>query len=865
MEDFSKKPLPGLPLRILKWYCNPDFHPDIEGDLIELYEKRKLASGKRLASILVYLDVLFLFRPSIIRPFVLDIAPSLMKHNLRIGWWHIARAKGYSLIHVAGLTLALTVAMLIAIWVRDELSFDRFHHHNDRIYSVKRNVYMGDYIETSSTVTYNIAKGLSAYPEVAEVSTISQKWYLVFQNDQTTFRSWGYFATPEFLDMFSWNLIMGNPSEALHHPDQIVISSDLAEKYFGPEWRQTALGQTIQQNNPPELSGYRVAGIFDRIPENSSLQFDFLLTWQPYEDRNNWLHDWNNSGVQLFALLNEGVQAPELSTRITNMQNDHIEDFRSDLFLQAFNQEHLYNRFVDGKLAGGRIQYIQLFILIAIFLLLIASINYFNLTTARASSRSMEMGVRKAIGAERKHLFAQVYSESFLILLLSSLCALSLIITVLPTFNTITGKNLTLGGLRTGQTLALFAGITAGTALLAGVFPAIKMSLGSTIQTIKGTYHPAQKASKTRQVLVIFQFAVSMVLMVGAITIHRQLKYIQNNQQGSDRDNVVSLRLEGDLYNKYPAFKTELLRSPNITEVTSADNNPLFITSNTHSVQWPGKDPNVQLDFHVIYVDFDFLDVMKMQIIAGRDFDPNLPTDTFNCILNEAAVKVINPEDPLSMNLKFWEKAGKVVGVVKNFQMASLYSPISPTIIQLRPRATNWVLFRTVPGRTQQAVQDLKRVFKTFNPKYPLEYEFLNEQYMSTYRSELVMGKLSSIFSSMALFIAFLGLLGLAVFSNQQRLKEISIRKVMGASILELSILLSRDILVLVALAILIATPVSYLLVTHWLARFNFHTPVNPGLFILAGTFTFLISVGSVGYYIWKVAVINPIDALKQE
>ena len=788
---------------------------------------------------------------------------SMLKNYLKVAFRTLFRQKGYSFLNVAGLSVGLACAFLIALWIRDEVSYDRFHENGDRIYRVMRHVYSGDQIQTSDAVTWNLARVLKeAYPEVEDVALMTWPENLVFNRGERSARENGRHASPDFFTMFSWNLIQGEPAAVLQDPTSVVLSASLAEKYFGSDWRERdgAVGQTIRIDNREDFT---VTGVFEDIPHPSSLRFDFVLPIEEFERRNAWLSDWNNSGLRLFVRTRQGADAKALSEKIVNLQNDHIEQFRSDLFLQPYTDQHLYSTFKDGVLTGGRIEYVRIFGVVALIIVLIACINFMNLATARSMRRAREIGVRKTVGAGRRALVGQFMGESLLLVLVAFALAMGLVVATLPVFNTLTEKAVTIAELG-GSMLLVFAGIGLLTALLAGTYPAFYLSSFNAVRILRGTFRLSGGSARLRQGLVVSQFAMSTLLIVGTVIVYQQIGYIHAKNLGLDRENVIYLPLE-DMGEQFDVAKEELLKQPGIASVTSTSSNPLSVGSNTHSVSWRGKDPNSSISMNIITVNFEFLDVMKMELVAGRDFDPSFGTDSVNYIINEQALEVMGFENPIGERLSFWGNTGAIVGVVKDFHMASLYTEIKPTIIRLRPQNTRMLFVRTEPGQTQHALAGLEAIYSRFNPGYPFEYQFLDESFRQTYRGETVIGKLASYFTALALFIAGLGLFGLAAFTAQQRTKEIGVRKVLGATVSNLVVLLSKDFIALVLTAFVVTVPLSYFVMENWLSNFAYRVEIGAGIFVLTGVLVVLMALLTVSYQAVKAALADPVKSLRYE
>ena len=791
---------------------------------------------------------------------------AMLKNYFKIALRTFKRQKGYSFLNVAGLSVGLACAFLIALWIRDEVRYDRFHASGDRIYRVLRHMYSNDQIRTVDTITWPLARVLKEeYPEVEDVALITQPENLVFKRGELLARESGMHAGPAFFTMFSWRLIQGVPDEVLQDPTSVVISASLAEKYFGSDWRErgSAVGEVIYIDNRADFT---VTGVFEDIPHHSSLQFDFVLPLEDYARRRSGLGNWNNSRFPLFVRTREGADAKALSEKIINIQNDHIKGFRSDLFLQPYTDQHLYSTFKDGVRIVGRIEYyVRVFSVVALIIVLIACINFVNLATARSVRRAREIGVRKAIGAERRSLIGQFMGESLLLVLVAFVLAIGLVVAALPVFNGLTEKSIGITTLH-GSTLLLFAGIGLLTALIAGTYPALYLSSFNAVSILRGTFRLSGGSARLRQGLVVFQFAMSILLIVGTVTVYRQIGYIHAKNLGLDRENVIYLPLEGQMREQFDTAKEELLRQPGIAFVTSTNENPLEVKDNTSIVSWQGKNPDSKNDFYTILANFDFLDVMKIELAAGRDFDPRFGTDSVNYIINEKALEVMSFDNPLGERLSLWgSESGTVVGVVKNFHISPLYAEIEPTIIRLWPQDIRWLFLRTEPGRTREALASLEAISNRLNPEYPFEYQFLDESFRQMYRSEAVVGKLAGCFTMLALFIAGLGLFGLAAFTAQQRTKEIGVRKVLGATVSNLVVLLSKDFIALVLIAFVVTVPLSYFLMEHWLDGFAYRVEIGAGVFMLTGAVVVLMALLTVSYQAVKAALADPVKSLRYE
>ena len=865
----NQYPPPKHLLRFFRWFCHRDYVEDIEGDLHEKFDRNIRQYGIKSAKWKFIRDVISLFRPNIIKPFkpsFLQNTTIMFRHNFKLSWRLLFKNKGYSLINIGGLALGMAMAMFIVLWIKDELSFDSFHADKNRIFKVMAHFHTGGQIETYSIVNWNVASVLrEEYPEVENAAVVTFPREILLTRTDKSFKAKGVYAEREFFEVFSWNLLAGNPNSLLEQPTDIIISVSLAEKYFGiqSENFHQVIGQAIQ-HNIDGLSDLKVRGVFANVPKQSSLQFDFVLPSGIYLNQSPWVTDWNNNEVQVFLKMKEGKEGLALSQQITNLQNKHVTNFRCDLFLHPLSDWYINATFKDGKLVGGRIEYVRMFALIALMIVLIACINFMNLSTARSFQRAKEIGVRKAIGAEKRGLVGQFMGESFMLILLAFALAIFLVPLFLPYFNVLTDKTLSLGNLD-ANSLLIFTGIGLLTAIIGGTYPAFYLSTFDAVKILKGTFRQSANSARFRKGLVVFQFAMSTLLIVGTITVYHQMQYIRNKNLGYERENVLYMPLEANMFQQYTVMHDELLKVPAIEAVSSANTVRMEIMASTHLVNWRGKTPGSQQAMDLLPIDFDFLEVMQMEIIKGRDFNRSFARDSMNFLINEKASKVMGFNDPIGEALTFGEFSGAIIGVVKDFNSASLYSEINPIIMVVRPEWNENVFLRTQSGKAAEAIAAMEKMQAQINPGYPFEYHFLDATYEELYKSEQTISQLSLLFAGFALFIAGMGLLGLSIFSVQQRLKEISVRKVLGAGVGNLVILLSKDFVIQILIAFSIATPIAFWVMQDWLSNFSYRVDLGFGVFFFAGGITLFITLLTVAFYAIKLAMINPIQSLQSE
>jgi hypothetical protein len=654
----------------------------------------------------------------------------VLKSYLRTALRFLWQQKSYTFLNLLGLAVGLACSFLIFLWVQDELRYDQFHNEGDQIHRVMRNYFTSDgKVFTWSAIPMPLADVLrEEYPEITHTVLMTWKNEALVATEEEAFREQGRYVGPAFFEVFSFPLVRGAPETALTDPNAIVISASLARKYFGPDWQEdgAALGQPLRVDN---RKTFTVTGVFEDVPAHSSLRFDYVLPIADFVQRNDWLESWGNNALRLFVRLHDAARSDVVSAKITDVIEAHHEESRAALFLQAYPDMHLHSDFENGELVGGRIEYVRMFTIVAIFILLIASINFMNLSTARSAQRAREIGVRKAMGATRNALARQFVGESVGMALAALVVAVAVVALCLPGFNALTGKAVALSHVFSVGTLTFFLSIAVGTGLLASSYPALYLASFDVAAVLRGGSRDQARGGGFRRGLVVFQFAMSILLIIGTVTVYQQIDYIRTKNLGLDRDNLVHLTLEGDIRTRYDAFKQELERQPGIASVTVTDGDPLSISNSTSDPTWQGKDPDSEILFHVISVGHDFIETTKMEMAAGRSFSKAFGADSLNYLVNEAAARAMGMEEPLGEALTFWEQTGEIIGVVEDFHMTSLYAPIEPTIIRLdRDRA--WRLYvRTEPGATEAALANLEALYKTFNPSYPFEYRFVDESY----------------------------------------------------------------------------------------------------------------------------------------
>lgn len=787
----------------------------------------------------------------------------MIKNYFKTAWRNLLHNKTFSLINIFGLTLGMTCSLLIMLWLKDELKKDKFHANDKRLFRVMENqYYSGDISTFSSTpgiLAENIVKDI---PEIQMASQMLWEEEPLFTVGNVFDKEKGRYAEKDFLKMFSFKLAKGDAATALANPDAVVISKKIAEKYFKGE---DPMGKMIKVDNKESVM---VTGVLEDIPELSSLKFDFLLNLELWRKQNDWAKEWGNNGPRCFVVLAANTSVDKVNAKIKDYIKAKNKDSNVELFLQNYGESYLYSDWKNGKQNGGRIEYVKIFSIVAVIILLIACINFMNLATARSLRRAREIGVRKVVGAGQRQLIAQFIGESLFVSFIAVCLSVLIVALVLPGFNTLTDKHLSISF--TPSFLLIILGLTLATGVISGSYPALFMSSLKPIVVLKGILKFKSGATYFRKGLVVFQFALSIILILGMIVIYRQINYIHNKNLGFAKADLLYVPLEGDLQKTYPIFKEVLLKQPGIKYVSSAQSSPLEVGSSTQGVRWPGKDTTQLILFSNNPITYDYIKTMGIQLIAGRDFDPSYGLDSMNYLVNEAAAKKIGYKEPVGKELTMWGNKGTIIGLMKDFHHNSLHVPIEPLILFLHKKSwggTYWgnIIIKTEKGKTKEAIASMENVYKQFNPGFPFKYYFTDEEIAKNYKAEHTVSKLSRYFAFLAIFISCLGLFGLVTFTAEQKTKEIGIRKVLGASVTGIVRMLSKDFLKLVLIATVIAFPVAWWAMHKWLNDFEYRVDIGWWVFLVAGVAAILIALITISFQSIKAAIANPVKSLRTE
>lgn len=772
------------------------------------------------------------------------------------------RQKFYSFINVLGLTSGLACTLFIYLWINDEVNKDRFHAGIDSIYQVFTNIkWDGEMITWESTPGPLADEIRSNIPEVSAVARISNDGEQLFQAGEKNFMERGYFADPDFFRVFSYKIIKGNTTTPISGKNEVAVSDRLAKKLFGDE---DPIGKTVRVQNRYDQS---VTAVFI-VPDASSLKFDFIMPFEIHKEYNE--PNWDNADYNLYVKLNDPGKATTAGENVNAMVDKILlqQDAKADkdkinFYLQPYADQYLVSTFENGVPVSGRIKYVQIFSVVAIFILVIACINFMNMATAKAVNRAKEVGVRKVIGAQRKSLVLQFMGESLVISFVSMLLAVSVVYLMLPLFNLVVAKQIVLN-ITDPEFIGVLALIVMVTGVLAGSYPALFLSGYQPSQVLKGNTNKNLSGSALRKGLVVFQFSLTVILIACSLVVYNQIAYIRGKNLGYDRESVITFNARGGLARQFESFKQEALQMPSVKTVSKANSSLVEIGNQNSSVRWPGKPEDSNVFFRTVVVDYDFAETMGLTLLEGRFFKKEF-NDTASYIVTKHAVDVMGLKNPVGQEITQWGNPGKIVGVVDDFHGRSLHEKLDPIVLMCKPDWTRIVFIRIEGSKAQEAIAQLGTLYKKYNPQYDFAYTFVDEDFEKLYDNEKVTGSLALGFTVMAIIISGLGLLGLAAYTAERKRKEISIRKTMGASVSGIVTMMSADFVKLSMIAAAIGCPAAWYFMTKFLEGYAYHTELSWALFAWTAGSVLLISLVTVIFQVTKAAVANPIDALRNE
>ena len=790
----------------------------------------------------------------------------MFKNYFVVAWRNLLKSKWYSLINTLGLSIGMAVAFLIGLWIWDELTFNRYFDNHARLAQLMTTQTFNDKTGTGNAVSLPINKVLRT-EYAGDFKAVAQAtWnfgHILAVGDKKISQS-GMWVEPEFPDMFTLKMISGK-RDGLKDPSSIFLCQSLARSLFG---NGDPMGKTVKVDNKIDM---KVTGVYEDFPHNTTLnETRLLLPWEKYIAGEDWvkrnLTNWGNHSWQLFVQMQPSAGFARTTQKIRYMPRPHNKDGNEELVLQPMDNWRLYNHFTNGKVDGGRIQFVWLFGIIGVFVLILACINFMNLSTARSEKRAKEVGIRKTVGSLRHQLVAQFLSESIVVAFLAFVLAIAWVLLFLPFFNSLSDKEMHLPWAQPVFWL-LALGFTIVTGLLAGSYPAFYLSSFDPIRVLKGSFRAGRFASLPRKILVVIQFTVSVALIIGTILVFRQIQYAQSRPVGYTREGLITINMTTpEINGHYDAMRNDLLATGAVENMAESSSPATDIHSSLIGFEWKGKDPNSVPLFSFIACTHDFGKTVGWKIKEGHDFSRELLTDSSTFILNEAAVKLVGLPHPVGETIKWDGKDHKVSGVIYDMVMGSPYQPVPPTIYWCDYGWTGNITVRLKSSMpTHAALAAIEPVFKKYDPGNAFQYKFVDEEYAKKFSDEQRIGRLASTFAILAVFISCLGLFGLASFVAEQRTREIGVRKVLGASLFNLWRMLSKDFLLLVVISCAIAIPIAWYFLYQWLQRYEYRTPISWWVFVIASIGALAITLLTVSYQAIRAARMNPVRSLRTE
>lgn len=794
----------------------------------------------------------------------------MLKNFFKIAWRNLIKSKGYSAINIGGLAVGMAVAILIGLWVYDELSYNKYHGHYSRIAQVMQQASFNGKLETQVANPALMGPEIRAKYGSDFKYVVQASWggnHLLLVNDKPFTKS-GIFFEPDAPEMLTLKMLKGT-KRGLDDPYSIMLSASAAEAIFG---KADPINKAIKVDRTLDV---KVTGVYEDLPDNTSFHdVKIIMPWSLWLVQNPWVKEmkepWSSNFSQTFVQVADNADMERVSAKIKNVKMDNVgpdeKRYKWKVFLQPMSKWNLYNEFKEGVNTGGNIRYVWLFSIIGVFVLVLACINFMNLSTARSEKRAREVGIRKAIGSARWQIIRQFFIESYVVVIISFMIALLLVALLLPLFNDVAGKKIEMpwDNLIFWLTAITFIFITG---LLAGSYPALYLSSFQPLKVLKGTFKVGKGAAIPRRVLVVMQFTVSVMLIIGTIIVYQQIQYAKDRPIGYKRNGLINLSLEKEVKEHYEVVRRELKDAGAIEEM-AASNSPLTGVWNTNGgFNWEGKDPSLAVDFPNNNVTYDFGKTVNWNIKEGRDFSREFATDSVAFIINESAAKFLGFKNPVGKILRWEDQPFTIIGVVKDIMQESPFYPVRPTLYHTGnvDNMFNLVMKLNPNQSVKSSLQKIEKVLKAYTPEVPFDYKFVDEEFGSKFNAEERIGKLSSYFAVLAVFISCLGLLGMASFVAEQRKKEIGIRKVLGASVANLWKLLSTEFVLLVLLSCIIAAPIAYYYLSNWLSNYDYKINISWLVFVMASGLAVFITVITVSFQAIKAAIANPVKSLRTE
>jgi putative ABC transport system permease protein len=858
MRDKKNRPS-RLGLWLLSSAYGDSEHFPLIGDFEEIYSEIASERGA-LAASLWYWGQIFKSIPSFLSN-SMYWSVAMLKNYLKVIFRNIRKHKGYSLINITGLAIGMACCLLISIWVLDELSYDKFHEKAHRLYRVEEDQHYSGRMFHVRVTPHPLGPALvDEIPEIVDATRYVWSGGLLFRYGEKALFEYNIRAVdPSFFQMFTFPLIKGDIKRALDSPHSIVINEDIAQKYFGNE---DPLGKVITINNSHEFT---VMGVAKNVPHNSILQFEVLVPYAFLEKIGRTNLEFGSNSIGTYIELSPNATMDQVNEKILGFIKAKVPDSVTELVLKPFTRIHLHSYWGYEKDAGA-IQYVYMFSIIAIFVLLIACINFMNLSTARSSNRAKEVGMRKVVGALKSHLIRQFYGESVVFAFIALVLAAGIVTVLLPVFSKFAEKELSWNVAGIGTIFFGVAAITFFTGLVAGSYPALFLSAFQPVKVIRGTLKSGAASSWFRKILVVVQFSLSILLIIGTVVVYQQLTYMKDKRLGWDREHLVYIPMRSDVKKIYDTLKIELVKDSHVLNATASSELPSYIGSNSMNFNWEGKDPDFKTLIGSNPVDFDFIETLKIEMKEGRSFSREYSSDlTSAFIINEEVANLMGRESVVGESCMFFGRKGTIIGVMNNWHYQPIRRKIEPLVLYINPEYTRVMLIRIPAGNIPDSIASIEKVWNRVVPNYPFEHYFLDENFDEMYRREESIGTLLRYFAALAILVACLGLFGLASFTSEQRTKEVGIRKILGATVSNITVLLCREFFLLVFVSNIIAWPVAYFLMKNWLQSYAYRTSLSVLIFIAAMAIALMVAFLSVSFQAIRAATASPIDSLRYE
>jgi len=785
----------------------------------------------------------------------------MLKNYFKTAWRNLLRTKGFAFTNLLGLTIGITCTIFILLWVKDELTYDKFHSNYNDIHVVIANRDFNNRVFTDYNMVLPLAKAIEEEsPQIKNAVVTTQTQSRVFAYQDVKLKKNGHLVSEHFFNMFSWQFIKGNAATAINNPSSIVLTQSAAKAVFGST---DPINKVIRLDNNEDV---KVTAIIADPPGNSSFQFDFIMPFNYADDfTKQMMNNWSGSSWRVYVQAIPGANMKQLNQTINAIKKRHDPgDKISTYFTFPMEKWRLHSEFKDGKNVGGMIEYVRLFSIIAIIILLIACVNFMNLSTARSEKRSKEVGIRKTLGSDKMQLVLQFFFESMLLVFVAFILSLVFVYFLLSPFNLFVSKNLSLDINQPYFWIASLV-IIVFTGAVAGSYPALYLSSFNPIKVLKGIFQTGRKAVLPRHVLVVLQFAISILLISATFIVYQQIQHIKNRDMGYDPNNLIMVPGTSDIQKNYTVIKQELLESTLVSSVTKASSPITEVWWKSGAPDWNGKPADLSIIVSGIRTDVDFTKTMGIKMLSGHDFS-GMPADSSSILLNKAAVEAMNLKNPLGMEMRFGDEKYNVIGVTDNVIMESPYQPVDPMLVFYNSNESGIISLRLKEGvLPQKALPIIESLFKKYNPAYPFDYQFADAEFGKKFLTEELISTITNIFAGLAIFICCMGLGGLAAFTIEKRFREIGIRKVLGSTVAQILMLISKEFMKLVLIAFVIAVPFSWWLMHNWLEQYTYHINIGIWLFLAVGIIVLMITLLVVGLNTIRAANTNPVKSLRTE